>query len=87
MKTLTRREALLTLAGGCGTMLLGNAAAETKRHRLGIVSYAFGIHERANWSGRHPGLGPALALLEECHLLGAGGIQCPFGPKDAPHVA
>ena len=86
MRTLTRREALLTLAGGCSTMLLGNVAAETKRHRLGIVIYAFGIHERANWSGRHPGLVPALALLEECHLLGAGGIQCPFGPKDAPHV-
>lgn len=86
MKTLTRREALFTLAAGCGTMLLGSAAAETRRSRLGIVIYALGIHQRANWSGRHQGLAPALAFLEECHRFGSGGIQCSFGPKDTPHA-
>ena len=91
MKTMTRREALRSVAGGCSAVLFGGVARAfgeppPKRSRLGIVIYALGIHQRANWSGRHQGVAPALAFLEECHRLGAGGIQCSFGPKDAPHV-
>jgi 3-oxoisoapionate decarboxylase len=83
---MTRRQALLTMAGGCGSLLLG-AAAEPKRSKLGIVIYALGIHEQNHWDGRHTGLAPALAFLEECHRLGAGGIQCPLRLPDAPQVA
>ncbi len=54
------------------------------RTRLGVVIYALGIHQRNQWAGRHADLPPALAFLEECHRLGAGGIQCALGPKDAP---
>jgi len=50
---------------------------------MGIASNALDIHQRLRWDGRHAGLGLAQALLEECHLLGAGGIQCPLGLKDA----
>lgn len=86
MNRLSRRNALSALAGGCTALLRGRVgpAAESRRSRLGIVVYALGIHQRANWSGRHAGLAPALALLEECNRLGAGGIQCPFGPRDLP---
>jgi 3-oxoisoapionate decarboxylase len=84
---LTRRQALFTLAGGCGGVLLGGSASEPKRCRLGIVTYALGIHEQNHYSGRHTGLSPALAFLEECHRLGAGGMQYPLRAQDAPQVA
>lgn len=75
---MNRREALRSMAG-CGAMLLSGraAAAETKRSRMGIVIYALGLHQR------HAGLSSPMAFLEKCHGLGAGGIQCAFGPKDA----
>ncbi len=84
MNALTRREAILALGGGCAALLLGTAKAEAKRTRLGIVIYALNIHQKEDWSGRHAGLCPALAFLEECHDLGAAGIQFPLGRKDAP---
>jgi sugar phosphate isomerase/epimerase len=87
MRTLTRRQALLAMAGGGAALLLGAAAPQpVRRNRLGIVIYALGIHQRANWAGRHTGLAPALAFLEECHRLGAGGIQCPISAQDAPRA-
>ncbi len=86
MIALTRRQALQTLGGGCAALLFGRAAAETRRSRLGIVAYTLGIHQQQGWGGRHAGLTPALAFLEECRRLGAGGIQFPLGPKDAPSV-
>ena len=55
--------------------------------RLGLVIYAWGIHQRNRWEGRHPGLGAPLAFLEECQLLGAGGLQYPFALDDEPHAA
>ena len=92
MKAMNRREALLAMAGGGSVMLLGGVArslgqSAPKRSRLGIASNALDLHQRHQWAGRHANLGPALALLEECHRLGAGGIQCPLGPKDAAAVS
>jgi 3-oxoisoapionate decarboxylase len=87
MNAMTRREALLRLAGACVSVTLGAAAAEPRRNSLGIVAYALLIHEKQNWAGRHTGLTPALAFLEECHRFGAGGIQYPLRAKDAPEVA
>jgi len=89
---LNRRELLLALAAG-GSALLGGGAAGAPggpapvRTRMGIVTYALGIHQRNRWEGRHQGLAPALAFLEECRILGAGGIQFQFGPQDLPHAA
>ncbi|MBI2927829.1 MAG: sugar phosphate isomerase/epimerase [Verrucomicrobia bacterium] len=88
MKPMNRRDALATMAGGGGAMLLGGVAralgqSAPNRSRLGIVIYALGIHQRNQWAGRHAGLTPAPALLEECRLLGAGGIQCPLGLTDS----
>ena len=91
MKPIHRRAALRSIAGACSVVLCGGvtdgwAASPPPRSQLGIVIYALGIHQRANWSGRHQGLAPAVAFLEECHELGAGGIQCSFDAQDAAQV-
>src|SRR5690348_14914351 len=90
MKQFSRREALSTLASAGSALLLGAAAAEPEpqlpRTKMGIVTYAFGIHQKNHWSGRHEGLSPALALLEESQRLGAAGIQADLGPQDAPQA-
>ena len=72
----------LLLAGGRA----GAADSSSTKTRMGIVSYAFGIHQKNNWGGRHQGLTPALALLEESHNLGAAGIQVELGPGDASYA-
>src|SRR5712671_3997050 len=88
MTPITRRQALLTLSTAGSALLLGRAPAAPsddapRRTRMGIVTYAFGIHQKNQWAGRHQGLSPALALLEESHALGAAGIQVDLGPQDA----
>jgi sugar phosphate isomerase/epimerase len=89
---MTRREALLTLSTAGSAVLLGASATNTDgdsrpRTKMGIVTYAFGIHQKNQWDGRHKGLSPAMALLEESHRLGAAGIQVDLTPQDAPHAA
>jgi sugar phosphate isomerase/epimerase len=91
MKQLNRREALLTLSGAGSALLLGASAAEpgeqpSPRTKMGIVIYAFGIHQKNRWGGRHQGLSPAVALLEESRTFGAAGIQIDLGPQDAPQA-
>lgn len=54
---------------------------------MGIVTYALAIHRRNHWAGRHEGLTPALALLEESRRLGAGGIQVNLTKADLPDLA
>lgn len=87
MKPINRREALLTLSGAGSALLLGTAtsrAAErtTQRTRMGIVTYAFGIHQKNHWAGRYQGLSDPLALLEQARELGASGIQVEIGTQD-----
>jgi len=87
MKSINRREALLTLSSATSAMLLGGVtkAAEqtTPRTRMGIVTYAFGIHQKNQWAGRHQGLTPPLSLLEDAHDLGAAGIQSEIRSQDS----
>jgi sugar phosphate isomerase/epimerase len=92
MKAIARRAVLRMLAGAGPGLWLGRAAGSPvggspHPSRMGIVIYALGIHQKNGWAGHHPGLPPALAFLEECHSLGAGGVQCPLGTEDAPHLA
>ncbi len=91
MTRMTRREALRALAGSTAGLLLagGAKAAEPTagKTRLGIVTYAFGIHQKHNWGGRYNGLSPARALLEESHGLGAAGIQVDLGAADSANAA
>jgi sugar phosphate isomerase/epimerase len=82
---LNRRQMLLALAGGAFPFLAGcrlPTEPSGKRTEMGIVTYSFNIHQKNRWGGRYQGMSPALAFLEECHRLGAGGIQFPFGPGD-----
>jgi len=86
---MNRRQALLALSTSSSALLLGRAAAQdgnlTRRTSMGIVTYAFGIHQKNKWA-RSEGLSPALALLEESHRLGAAGIQTDLGAADVPHA-
>lgn len=84
---MNRREALAALASSA--LLLDEAlaqAAEQPRRTtsMGIVTYAFTLHQQDKWAGRYPDLSPAQALLEGSHQLGLAGIQVELGPKDAP---
>jgi len=86
MKSINRREALITLSSAGSALLLGatSPAAEStiQRTRMGIVTYAFGIHQKNHWGGRHQNLTDSLALLEQAHELGAAGIQVEIGALD-----
>jgi len=88
MKAMTRREALATIAASAtGLLVTGKSLGtepEPRKTSMGIVTYAFGIHQKNNWGGRHKGLTPAIALLEESHRLGAAGIQADLVSADAP---
>jgi sugar phosphate isomerase/epimerase len=91
MKPISRRQALLTLSTASSALLLGQAGAASSeetapRTTMGIVTYAFGIHQKNRWGGRHAGLTPALALLEESHRLGAAGIQVDLQAADVPQA-
>jgi sugar phosphate isomerase/epimerase len=89
---MTRREALLTLSTAGSALLAGTAAAASPepgivRTRMGIVTYALGIHQKNHWAGRHAGLSPALALLEESARLGAAGVQVDLTAQDSPRMS
>ena len=88
---MNRRKALGVIAGTAATAIFGGrlnvlGQSSTQRSQMGMVAYALGIHRRNNWAGRHKGLSPALALLEESYRLGAGGIQVDLKDSDAPHL-
>jgi len=98
MRAMNRREALAALAGSCSALLLGGGcsatgakSAQTRppsgHSSLGIVIYTLQVSQKNGWGGRHKELSPALAFLEESHVLGAGGIQCPLGPQDSSRAA
>src|SRR5262245_27616502 len=79
------------LAGLVGALLPSSGVSRAGeavqgRSRMGIVTYALGIHQKNKWAGRHAGLSPALAILEEAHSFGAGGIQVDLSQADTPHV-
>ena len=95
---MNRREALAALAGGCSALVLGGGCSATpagraqtgapaRRSSLGVVIYTLQISQKNGWGGRYRDLSPALAFLEASHGFGAWGIQCPFGPLDAPRAA
>jgi sugar phosphate isomerase/epimerase len=91
MKSINRREALMTLSAAGSALLVPSlpATGETSSRKtsMGIVIYAFGIHQKNQWGGRHQGLPPALAMLEESHRLGAGAIMVDLSAKDTAHAA
>jgi sugar phosphate isomerase/epimerase len=87
MNPISRRQALATLATTGAALALNPSTmarqTEPRRTSLGLVTYAFGIHQKNHWDGRHPGLSPALALLEEARDLNSAGIQLDLGPENS----
>ncbi len=88
---MNRRQTIKVLGGSIPALMLPEIfslaeAGAVRRTSMGIVTYAFGIHQKHAWGGRHPNLSPALALLEESHRLGAGGIMADLSSKNAPEA-
>ncbi|HTL54578.1 MAG TPA: sugar phosphate isomerase/epimerase family protein [Candidatus Limnocylindrales bacterium] len=87
---MNRRDALLALSTAGSALWLGRGTTRSDesvpRTRMGIVTYAFGIHQKNKWAGRHEGLPAALALLEESHRLGAAGIQVELTTAQQAHA-
>jgi len=88
---MSRRDALRTLTTAGSALMLGEAPAApaeiiAPRTQMGIVTYAFGIHQKNQWGGRHQDMPSALALLEESHRLGAAGIQADLAGLETPQA-
>jgi sugar phosphate isomerase/epimerase len=58
-----------------------------QRTDMGMVLYAWGIHARNQWAGRHAGMSNLRAFIEECRRLGAGGLQCPVSHDDSSEAS
>ena len=89
---VNRRSFCRSLALGSSALALGaragtSASAPPERTSLGLVSYCFGLHQSA-WSKHRQGkdLGDPLAMLEESHRLGAGGIQVSLGQREGSYL-
>jgi 3-oxoisoapionate decarboxylase len=84
--TMNRRQMLVATASGLIPLFAGCRLPEKspvpESTGMGIVTYCFNISQKNHWGGRYAAMAPGLAFLEECHRLGAGGIQFPFGPED-----
>jgi len=81
-----RRDMLLSLLGGVSATYLTArsswAAAEPPRTKLGIAIYALGIRQRYLRSLKEDSAyGNPDLFLQQCHALGAGGIQMPLGVR------
>jgi 3-oxoisoapionate decarboxylase len=57
-----------------------------RRSQLGVVIYALASHQRLQWAAKKSQSPLCLTFLEQCHRVGAGGIQYPFTPKEADLV-
>ena len=88
---LTRRKFLVrTAAAAVAPVCICSHAAPgaSRRSDLGIVTYAFLLHQKAS-KGAGAGLdyNEPLGYLEACHRAGAGGVQFPFGERSADDCA
>lgn len=91
--SLNRRELLRSLAGGLSTLALGGVGeAQTPsvfpHAKLGLVTYCLDIHQKSAGTGTagNP-LATPLGFLEECHRLGAAGMQFPLGAPEPAVLA
>ena len=82
---------LRSLAGGLSTLALGTVEqaqnpSESPRTKLGLVTYCLDMHQKTPGAGEGANpLSSPLGFLEECHRLGAAGMQFPLGTP-APAV-
>jgi sugar phosphate isomerase/epimerase len=88
--SISRRKFLAqaALAAATPAWLSSRAApAVSRRSDLGVVTYAFLLHQKAS-KGAKQGLdyNDPLGYLEACHRAGAGGVQFPFGERSARYA-
>ena len=89
--SISRRKFLSQAAvAALATLGVSSRAAPSvsKRSDLGIVTYAFLLHQKAS-KGTKKGLdyNEPLGYLEACHQVGAGGVQFSFGERSAKDAA
>src|SRR5215468_9298979 len=89
--TVSRRKFLASAAmAAVAPVCLSSCATPgaSRRSDLGIVTYAFLLHQKAS-KGAKEGLdyNEPLGYLEACHRAGAGGVQFPFGERSAKDAA
>src|SRR4051812_33592047 len=87
---LSRREfvakmALAAVAAGCTSPAPGRP--QRSRSKMGLVTYVFSVQQKAAKSNQTlVDLNDPLLLLEECHRLGAGGMQVALGKRDPSYL-
>lgn len=87
-RSMGRREALISIAGGVAASMLptpawASDAAAPRRTTLGIDDFSYNIRRRAEQAGYTPTVThDPLAFLKYCHSIGAGGLQCAIGRRD-----
>jgi sugar phosphate isomerase/epimerase len=79
------KTALATLALGSPSAL--RSQPESQRSKMGLVAYVFNVHTKAAKTDKAlVDLSDPLNFLEECHRLGAGGMQVPLGVRDPSYL-
>jgi len=83
-REFTAKLVAATFAAGAGLSVRGQAPAP--RSKMGLVTYVFNVHHSAARTNKSlPALNDPLNFLEECHRLGAGGMQVPLGVRDSAY--
>jgi sugar phosphate isomerase/epimerase len=68
-------------------MAIVYGAKRSKRKRLGIAQFSYNIRLGAERSGRVKGqIADPLSFLDQCHKVGAGGVQTSIGIRDKEYV-
>ncbi len=89
---MNRREAMAAMIGSSGALGFAAtsrllAADEAMKTGMGLVIYCLGHQQRARKrKGPKADLFEPLTFLEECHRLGAGGVQVPLGARDEAYA-
>jgi sugar phosphate isomerase/epimerase len=79
------RTAMAILAVGSASSLRGQP--DRPRSKMGLVTYVFTIRQKAVKTDKAMvDLNDPLNFLEECHRLGAGGMQVPLGVRDQTYL-
>ncbi len=86
---MNRREAIFAVAAGMAAPWLDCTAGSKKlKCKLGIADFSYAIRKRAERAGSMPKqVSDPLGLLKHCHEVGAGGMQCGLGHRDASYTA
>jgi len=87
MMNANRRQFLATAAALPIAPALAAAFGADRRKRLGVVQYSFALRLAAERAAGKTGLADPLTFLEQCHDLGAGGVQINLGTRDPQYLA